>query len=183
MNCTILFMPRNIFTSTKSTIHQNDMSSHLMFFQQRNMFIHTDLLIILRWNVWINCDIWTQCSWSFWNFSVILFFLEANDQIANEQIFCCCSKLTLVSLFSTLFHWNQQIDKNFKFQSKFVRHMFDADISMSFFVLNTWQNKFVWARTLITEILTKNGTNLLRFNCFSVSCIAWNQFDFNVFYT
>lgn len=29
----------------------------------------------------------------------------------------------------------------------------------------------------------KNGTNLLRFNCFIVSCIAWNQFDFNVFYT
>lgn len=87
MNCTILFMPRNIFISTKSTIHQNDMSSHLMFFQQRNMFIHTDLLIILRWNVWINCDIWTRCSWSFWNFSVILFFLEANDQIANEQFF------------------------------------------------------------------------------------------------
>lgn len=33
--------------------------------------------------------------------------------------------------------------------------MFDADISMSFFVINTWQNKFVWARTLITEIREK----------------------------
>lgn len=91
----------------------------------------------------------------FLKFLRISFFREANDQIANEQIFFCCSKLTLVSRFSTLFHWNQQIDKNFKFQSKFVRHMFDADISMSFFVINTWQNKFVWARTLITEIREK----------------------------